>query len=363
MVSFTAADAERADAGLWRLSVVIPNFNYGRFLAQAIDSVLALDWPDVEVIVVDDGSTDDSRHVIERYGRRIRSHFQPNRGQLEACNVGFEMSSGEAVQFLDADDVVSPDLARALHAVWHPKVSKVQFQMRAVDARLAPTGTFFPQFHVEPSPREVRDWMLATSTYPTPPGSGNVYSRWFLRRIFPLSEVAGRYSDSCCIAAAPLLGDVVTVPRPLVSYRVHGANDGAMSGLQLGRLGREVRRAIERYRYADSIARPLGLRLASDAWRISLHTLPYRIGSWRLDPAAHPVDGEHRLKLLRDLWRGWRQPQGLRGRAAATILLWGLAVLLGPRTIAARLVLWRYDPLARPQVIRRSLARLGIVRG
>ncbi|MCU0774795.1 MAG: glycosyltransferase family 2 protein [Ideonella sp.] len=70
MVPSTAADAEQADPGLRRLSVVIPNFNDGRFLAQAIDSALALDWPDVEVIVVDDGSTDDSRDLIERYGAR-----------------------------------------------------------------------------------------------------------------------------------------------------------------------------------------------------------------------------------------------------------------------------------------------------
>jgi hypothetical protein len=69
------------------------------------------------------------------------------------------------------------------------------------------------------------------------------------------------------------------------------------------------------------------------------------------------------MRLLRDLWRGWRRPQGLRGRAASTILLWGWAVLLGPRPIAERLVLWRYAPQTRPQVIRRTLARLGIVRG
>ncbi len=350
------------DGRLRRLSVVIPIFNYERFVADAIDSALSLDWPDVEIIVVDDGSTDGSRAVIERYGDRIRRHYQSNRGQFEAYNVGFAMSTGDAVLLLDADDVAAPGLMLAVEAVWHPRVSKVQFQMRAVDAELKPTGTFFPQYPSDHSPHNARDWMLATSTYPTAPGSGNVYSRWFLQKIFPLSGVWGRAGDSCCIAAAPLLGDVVTVPEPLVSYRVHGANSGALSRLQPGRFAAEVRRAIDRYRYAGTIGKPAGQCIASDAWRISLHTLPYRIPSWRLESSAHPVAGDGRLALVVDLWRGWRQPQGVPARAATTILLWGCVVLFAPRAIAMRLALWRHVPQSRPQIIGRTLARLGVVR-
>lgn len=356
----TARPAER----LRRLSVVIPSYNYERYIADAIDSALALDWPDVEVIVVDDGSTDRSRAVIDRYGDRVRKHYQPNQGQREAYRVGFAMSTGEAVLFLDADDLAAPSLARAVDAVWHPQVSKVQFQMLAVDAAGRPTGTCFPQYPADSSAGDVLDWMCATSTYPTAPGSGNVYSRWFLAKIFPLMAGAGEdpSGDSYCIAAAPLMGDVISVPLALVSYRVHGANHGAMSGLQPGRLGREVERAIGRYRFADSIARRQGQKIQPDAWRISLHTLPYRIPSWRLDPKLHPVRGDSRLTLLTDLWRAWRRPQGVPARAATTIFLWGCAVLFAPRAIAARLTLWRHVPQARPQVIGRSLARFGIVR-
>ena len=67
-----------------RLSVVIANWNYAQYLGAAIDSALGLDWPDVEVVVVDDGSSDGSRAVIASYGDRVRAIYQANAGQRAA---------------------------------------------------------------------------------------------------------------------------------------------------------------------------------------------------------------------------------------------------------------------------------------
>ena len=116
------------------VTVIIPNHNYGDFIGTAIDSALALDWPAVEVIVVDDGSTDHSRQVISAYGERVLSIFQENAGQSVACSAGFARSSGQIVIFLDSDDALEPTLIRELMAVWRPGISKVQFQMKFVDA-------------------------------------------------------------------------------------------------------------------------------------------------------------------------------------------------------------------------------------
>lgn len=357
-----ATHAPAANGDAIRVSVVIPNYNYEHFVADAIDSALALDWPHVEVIVVDDGSTDGSRAVIERYGQRITAFFQSNQGQVGACNTGFAASHGNVVIFLDSDDVLEPSVVREVAAVWRPGISKVQFQMRSVDARLVPLGTYLPQYHQVPTPDEVRRWVMTTSAYPTPPGSGNVYSREFLQEIFPLDHAGGRASDSCCIAAAPYLGDVITVPKPLVSYRIHGKNDGAFSELDTRRFGREVTRATQLFAYAQRTAASVGLHVPDDTVRYSLTLLPYRVASFRLEPQAHPLKRDGRLSLLADLLSGWRRPQGMRLQTRAAIALWSALVLLAPAPLARRLVLWRFAPATRPKVLKKTLRKLGIVR-
>ena len=86
------------------VSVVIPNYNYAHFLREAIDSVLAQTYSDIEIIVVDDGSSDASSEVLESYGKRVRTVFQKNQGVSAARNNGAEISRGEFIAFLDADD-------------------------------------------------------------------------------------------------------------------------------------------------------------------------------------------------------------------------------------------------------------------
>ena len=86
------------------VSVIIPNYNYAQYLREAIDSVLAQTYPNVEIIVVDDGSTDGSKEILNSYGDRIRAFFQQNQGVSAARNFGVSMSRGDFIAFLDADD-------------------------------------------------------------------------------------------------------------------------------------------------------------------------------------------------------------------------------------------------------------------
>jgi glycosyltransferase involved in cell wall biosynthesis len=95
-------------AGIAQVSVVIPCFNYGRFLASAIGSVIAQSYGDIEVIVVDDGSTDDTWAVAGRYPT-VRRFQQQNLGPGAASNLGLREASGEFVVFLDADDELTSD--------------------------------------------------------------------------------------------------------------------------------------------------------------------------------------------------------------------------------------------------------------
>lgn len=90
------------------VSVIIPTYNRSGLLAEAIESTLAQTWKDLEIIVVDDGSTDDTREVVARYGGRVRYIFQPNSGRPAlARNVGIRRAAGEYIAFLDSDDLVS----------------------------------------------------------------------------------------------------------------------------------------------------------------------------------------------------------------------------------------------------------------
>ncbi len=91
-----------------RVSLIIATFNHARFLGAAIDSALAQTLGAVDVIVVDDGSTDDTPAVLARYAGRVRVLRQPNRGLAAARNAGLAAARGTYVAFLDADDVMAP---------------------------------------------------------------------------------------------------------------------------------------------------------------------------------------------------------------------------------------------------------------
>jgi glycosyltransferase involved in cell wall biosynthesis len=93
-----------------RVSVIIPAFNYGHFLRQCLDSVLQQNCPDVEIIVVDDGSTDDTPEVVESYRGRVKYLRRQNLGVSAARNKGLLNCTGEWILFLDADDLLGPDV-------------------------------------------------------------------------------------------------------------------------------------------------------------------------------------------------------------------------------------------------------------
>jgi glycosyltransferase involved in cell wall biosynthesis len=100
------------------VSVVVPTCNYGRYISEAVASVLAQRYPHVEVVVVDDGSTDDTPHRLEPYRDRITCIRQENQGVSAARNTGIRAARGEVIALLDADDV------------WHPR--KLELQMRCL---------------------------------------------------------------------------------------------------------------------------------------------------------------------------------------------------------------------------------------
>lgn len=325
-----------------KFSIVIANYNYGRFVSRAIDSALDLDWPDVEIIVVDDGSTDNSKDVIEAYAGRIISRFQPNSGQLVANNVGFAATHGDVIIFLDADDILLPDIAREVAAVWGPRVSKVQVQVQRVDETESKMKSVLPRLDGVPSAAQIRGWAAKFNEYPSPPGSGNAYARSFLERIFPIDASRDSSTDTTCIAMAPFVGDVITVARPLALYRMHNSNDSNLLASD-DNFGREVNRAVKRLRAAQDACEMMGVTSPS---RSSLfrgpHLLQLRAVSLRLRPADHPLADDSLLTALGDAimlpFRGGFEPLYRRMIMAA----YSGIILIAPLGVARALIRKRF---------------------
>jgi glycosyltransferase involved in cell wall biosynthesis len=208
-----------------RFSIIICNYNYERFVADAIESALAVDWPQKEIIVVDDGSTDGSRTAIESFGDRIEAIFTENGGHPKAANVGFVRSSGEIVIFLDADDVLLPTVARETVVAWRPGVVKVQYPMLYVDTALRRLGGQWPNYTERDTPQMISHRMRKTGDYRSSPTSGNAWSRAFLNEVFPLPtrDDGLLWIDMYLQKLAPFFGDVLCLRTAQCCYR-HGDN-------------------------------------------------------------------------------------------------------------------------------------------
>lgn len=344
------------------VSIIINNYNYARFLAEAIDSALAQTYPRTEVIVVDDGSTDSSRDVIARYGDRILPVLKENGGQASALNAGFAHGRGDVIIFLDADDILLPDTARWAAEVFaaRPASAKVMYRMAVVDGSGQLTGAMKPQPHLRPATGDLRRQIL---TFPDDltwmSTSGNAFPAWVLRRIFPIPEQEYRILADWYLAhLAPLFGPVVFLDAPGALYRVHGGNNYEPGGAELNL--RNVRQSIV-YAHAThrhivrqaKVLSLLGRPRAPHALR-SGSFLANRLISLRLAPREHPLPGDRpwRVALLGLVTTLQRRDLGLPLRVA--FLLWFSAMVLAPRRLAYVLGRWMIVPETRPWVNRAS---------
>ncbi|WP_424990515.1 glycosyltransferase [Fluviibacterium sp. S390] len=203
------------------LSVVITNFNYGPYLGAAIDSVRAQSLPVDELIVVDDGSGDASREILDRYDDRLIAIRKPNGGQASAFNAGLARTTGEIVVFLDADDVLEPDASALIRASWNPALAALGYRMSLIDE----TGARIGAYPLWPPSGDMRPDLLSRGQFPFVPTSGNAFNGARLRPFFPLPEARWRISaDAVLLRLAAMLGPIRQLDIPLARYRVHGGN-------------------------------------------------------------------------------------------------------------------------------------------
>lgn len=211
------------------VSVIIPNFNYGRFIGRAIDSALAQTHARKQIIVVDDGSTDNSPGIIRSYADRIQPLFKANGGMGSTYNAGFPLADGDVVVFLDSDDMLHPAALERMVREFRPgETAKVHWPLMEVDGAGDLTGGIVPSAVLQSG--DFRQSLLddGPDVYLSPPTSGNAWSRAFLDKVLPLPEEMFRqHADIYLATLAPLYGQVAAIAEPLGCYRVHGTNDYA----------------------------------------------------------------------------------------------------------------------------------------
>jgi len=345
-----------------RLSIIIANYNYRDFVGAAIESALAVDWPDKEVIVVDDASTDDSRTIIEGFQSRVAAHFRPKSHQLGAHMFGFERSTGAIIIFLDSDDLLEPEVMQEVAKVWRPGISKVQYRMNLIDATGTQLGSAIPQFPPKDDPEKLRRIFLRTMAYITPPGSGNAYSRDFVRNVFAFGPTIPQ-SDAVLLTIAPILGDILTIRKPLARYRIHGASWGSMmESLNTFKLRQLLHQDIERAHLFATVSRRLRLPVSRDPLKHSFHHLQYRLASYLVEPSAHPFPEDTKSSLVFCLMSSLAKSSEMRLRNRAILLAWTIACALAPRYYRRNLILWRFSAISRPTVVRTLLGTLSSLR-
>jgi len=214
------------------VSILINNYNYGRFLKDAIESTLNQSYQNIEVIIVDDGSTDESREILEGYAANntIKVILKSNGGQASAFNVGFAASQGDIICFLDADDIFIPEKVEIIIKEFqkHPEVSwyfhLLKFLRKSNEHQSSSYSRKYSEVHDLRSCMEngklngSLPFEIQTAT------SGMCFQRSLIQKILPMPEIIRITSDDYIKYAALGTSRGVISFQPLALQRIHDNN-------------------------------------------------------------------------------------------------------------------------------------------
>jgi len=336
------------------VSIIINNYNYGHFLPEAIDSALNQIYSSVEVIVVDDGSTDHSREIVASYRDRIIPVLKENGGQASALNAGFAVSSGEIIIFLDADDYLFPHTVERVVAVWKPCVAKVQYRLEVVDENGSSLG-FHPPLERRLDSGVVWPILLERGRYGTPVTSGNGFSWKVLDKILPIPEAEFKISaDGYLVNLVPFFGQIISIEKALGAYRIHGSNLWALTKeVEVERLHKFVEHDLQKYKLLTFKATELGYPMPQElSWRDHLH-LRSRIASLRLNPKTHPVPSDIPFSLVYRGVRAMWQYSELNWQKRLLLSMWFVWVGILPLSMVKPAINRLFVPHRRPTSLDR----------
>jgi glycosyltransferase involved in cell wall biosynthesis len=238
-----------------------------------------------------------------RWQGRVTNVFKENGGQASAFNAGWRHCRGDAVVFLDADDVLLPGAVRAIAAAFTatPDAAKVQYRLCVIDGHGAPTGAVKPPVHI---PLPNGDLRRSELTFPFDltwmATSGNAFAAAALRRVMPVPEAEFAHcGDWYLNHLTALLGEIVSLQEVLGGMRIHGSNSYEMGNttLDLDQLRRTISYSLATRRHLRRLATELELPLRSGPI-LSVADLANRMISLKLEPDAHPLAHDRVSRLV-----------------------------------------------------------------
>lgn len=197
-----------------KVSIITPVFNGADFLPQAIESVLAQDYPNIEYIVLDDGSTDKTQEILKKYSHQLKWQSHPNMGQSRTLNKGWEMSQGEILGYLSADDVLFPRaVSQLVHELMVDESNMVVFPDCDV---IDPYNRVIKKAVCKPF--DYDDLVIKQECYI---GPGALFRKKAWEQMGGWNSELKMAPDREFWMRVGLLGKIVMYPKTLAYYRMH----------------------------------------------------------------------------------------------------------------------------------------------
>ncbi|VTR95705.1 Glycosyl transferase OS=Singulisphaera acidiphila (strain ATCC BAA-1392 / DSM 18658 / VKM B-2454 / MOB10) GN=Sinac_2482 PE=4 SV=1: Glycos_transf_2 [Gemmata massiliana] len=276
---------------MMKVSVVIPTYNYSCFIREAVESALNQTCPPYEVIVIDDGSTDNTAEILKHYidTGRIRYHYQMNSGLCAARNVGLSLATGSAFALLDSDDS------------WHPQKLECQIAYLETNPACELVGTeAFSQergmwatigsLTVNALPLETH--LLRTRFCP----SSALFRRSLWEQVGGFDQAAGGTADRDYWIRCAAVSVVARIELPLTFYRIH---NGSMTATKVDAMIASERAVLDKS----------FISLSTIRGRMLLKRRAYAM--------AH-------LSAAYTLWRDAKRPRAASGQFFRSLLSWPL---------------------------------------
>ena len=243
------------------VSIVVPAYNHARYLVEAIESIRAQDYPHIELIVIDDGSTDDTVSVLEKYGQTIRWVTQKNAGQSATLTRGWAMSSGSILAYLSADDALLPGaVSRSVEELRrHPEAALTYCDYELISPDSVPI-------------RRVRapetSWPDMVARVVCAPGPGAFFRRSAYEKAGPWDAAIRKVADYDFFLRLRREGEFHHIPEVLAQFRVHPGSQSYAVTDEKG--AEELLAIVENYFKSDRLPPEVKSRQAEALGRAQL---------------------------------------------------------------------------------------------